>query len=421
MPKASSNNLAAERVNSERLLRRIEELAKFGATGDGGVTRLAYSEDDIRARSAVADWLAEAGIPSRVDAAGNLIARLAGRGGSRRVLATGSHLDTVVQGGRFDGAYGVMASLEAMIRIAESGTPLWYDVSLVVFSNEEGANGTPGMVGSHIVSGVPVDVDQLDHTGVPLWRRLADVGGDASALDEAVWADDSVAAFVEMHIEQGPVLEDEGADIGVVTSITGRSNLVVEITGQQQHAGTTPMTNRCDALVVAARLIGEVDALAQKGAVRVATTGRITCSPNVWNVVPGSVHLTVDLRDEDRSRITAATAHIRRLAGDLSATTGAVVDVRQGPEVLPVAMDAELADCISDAAGQLSLPSLRMPSGAGHDAQLVARTAPTAMIFVPSIGGVSHAPQENSHDHHLTQGADVLLRALRLIDERLKR
>lgn len=421
MPDSSPDCLGSERVNGERLLHRIAELSRIGGTGDGGVTRLAYSEDDVRARSAVSDWLAASGIRSRVDPAGNLIARVPGTNGSRnRALATGSHLDTVVRGGRLDGAYGVMASLEVMIRIVESGTPLRHDLSLVVFSNEEGANGTPGMVGSQIVAGIPVDVDRNDHGGVPLRERLADIGGDATALGGAAWAEDEVAAFVEIHIEQGPVLEGARADIGVVTSITGRSNLDIEITGHQQHAGTTPMAGRCDALVVASRLIAAVDALAREGAVRVATTGRITCVPNVWNVVPGSVRLTVDLRDEDQARIDAGTARIRTLAEDLGAASGAVIAVRQGPRVPPVAMDTELAECIAAAAGQLALPALSMPSGAGHDAQLIARVAPTAMIFVPSIAGVSHAPQEDSHDHHLVAGANVLLGSLRAMDERLK-
>ncbi|WP_234531515.1 Zn-dependent hydrolase [Streptomyces shenzhenensis] len=419
MLKTSTNGFASDVIDGERLLHRLRELAHIGATGDGGVTRLAYSDDDIRARSLVAEWLAEAGVKSRVDPAGNLIAHVVGRGDSRGALATGSHLDTVVRGGRFDGAYGVVASLEAMVHIVESKTPLWHDLVLVVFSNEEGANGTPGMVGSQVLCGFPVDVDQVDRAGVPLWKRIEDVGGDATALSEAVWAEDSIAAFVEAHIEQGPVLETERADIGVVTSITGRSNLDIRITGEQQHAGTTPMTDRCDALVIAARVIGEVSTLAREGVVRVATTGHITCSPNVWNVIPGLVNLTVDLRDEDDNRIAEATSRIHCLANELSTTTGASIDVRQGPQVPAVPMDHQLADCVSIAADQLALPSLHMPSGAGHDAQLIARIAPTTMIFVPSIGGVSHTPQEDSHDHHLVAGANVLLRSLRLMDQRV--
>lgn len=412
-------NRLPDHVDGARLLDRLATLGAIGATADGGVTRLAYSDDDLRARDEVAGWLASAGVAHRVDAGGNLLARVEGTANLPGAITTGSHLDTVTRGGRLDGAYGVVAAVEVIATAAAS--PLRHDVQLVAFSNEEGARGTPGMVGSHAVAGVPLDLDARDDDGVALSDRLRFVGGDPAALATARWPADEVAAFVELHIEQAQTLESSAMDIGVVTAISGRITLDVAITGRQQHAGTTVMAARADALVPAAALIVAVDAYANAGNVRVATVGRITASPNMWNVVPGSVELTVDLRDADHERLHAAVSFVRAEAERLCSPTGCVVEVRNSSAVPPTPMSDGVAECIAVAAEQLKLRWQRTVSGAGHDAQLVARVAPTAMCFVPSRGGLSHTPDEHTSDHHLVNGANVLLRTVHLLDERLDR
>lgn len=406
-------------VDELRVLARIDELAAIGATRDGGVTRLAYSEEDMRAYALVREWLAQAEIDSAIDAAGNLLACVRGSDPSLGSIALGSHLDTVVHGGRLDGAYGVVAAVEAVVQVAAGLLPPRHDITLMVFRNEEGANGTPGMVGSHAIAGNAVDTALLDYTGVSLHEQLTAVGGAPERLEHARWNRGDLAAFLELHIEQGPTLEEAAVDIGIVTCITGRVNLAVTVTGRQQHAGTTPMALRCDALVVAARLIGAVDELARTGAVRVATTGRICCSPNVWNVIPGDVRLVVDLRDESADRLDRAQEQVRRLARVIAGESGASIDVDDGPRVEPVSMDENLGAYVAMAADQLSLTHLSMPSGAGHDAQLLAQIAPTVLFFVPSVGGISHAPEEASSDHHLVAGAALVLQTLGLLDSSL--
>jgi len=409
-------------IDGDRLVRRLAELAAVGAAPGGGVTRLAYSPADVEGRTLVAGWLREAGLEVSVDAAGNLLGRLRGTAGLPGALGTGSHLDSVVAAGPLDGAYGVVAAVEVAAALARGGG-LAHDLVVVGFSNEEGARGTPGMVGSLAVAGAlaPEQLAAPDDEGVPLARRLRDVGGDPDRLADAVWAPGSPAGWIELHVEQGPVLHARDLRIGVVTAITGRVTLDVVVTGAANHAGTTPMDLRRDAAVAAAHVVLAVHDLAAPSApggpaVRVATTGVVRTEPGVRNVVAGSAVVGVDLRDESDARIDAALARLEARCAEIGASTGTQVRIVPGSRVAAVAMDPALAGCVARAADDLGLSRLDLPSGAGHDTQVLAAVTPVAMVFVPSVDGVSHAPQERTEPADLVAGARTLLRALHHAD-----
>lgn len=411
---AAAGLLAA--VDGRRLLDRLAALARIGGLPGGGVTRLAYSPEDVRARELVAGWMAEAGLQPSVDPAGNLLGRRPG-GGARGLLAIGSHLDSVVEAGPLDGAYGVVAAVEVADALTRAGVRLRHDLVVVAFSNEEGARGTPGMVGSQAIAGLLTDADLAapDAEGVPLGERIAASGGDPGRIAAAAWRE-PLAAFLELHIEQGPVLDAAPAVVGVVTGVTGRANVDVHVTGVANHAGTTPMRARRDALVAAAELVLAVQRLGRDGHVRVATAGQISAAPGVWNVVPGAATLTVDIRDADDARVDRAIELLREAAAGVAARTGTRIEVRRGPSVPAVPTDPRLAGAVAAAADALGLPRLNLPSGAGHDAQVMARLGPVGMAFVPSVAGVSHSPRERTRPEHLVAGANVLLNALLTAD-----
>ncbi len=406
-------------VSRARLLARVEELGAVGRTAAGGVTRLAYSGPDVAGRDLVAGWGRGAGLAVEVDAACNLVGRRRGDGSGLGVLATGSHLDSVVDAGRLDGAYGAVAAFECATALHEAGVVLRHDLAVVGFSNEEGARGTPGMVGSLAIAGHPLDLDRPDDEGVRLGDRLSAAGGDGDAVASAAWAPGSVAAFLELHIEQGPVLERAAATIGVVEGITARANVELLVTGHPRHAGTTPMDRRRDALAAAARLVLAVEELATSGAVRVATAGRLDVDPGVRNVVPGAATVSVDVRDADETRLELAIVELGHRAADIARRTGCGIELRRGPQVAAVPTDEGLRALIASAAKDRGFATLQLPSGAGHDAQVMAALGPVGMIFVPSKDGVSHAASEGTSPDDLVAGAEVLLHALLATDAAL--
>ena len=407
---------ASLRVNGDRLLHDIDSLAEIGAGQEGtGISRPGFSPAEDAAREFMRSLAARSGLATRVDAAGNLIASRCGQGPVAPTLVLGSHLDTVVNGGRLDGAYGVLAAFEVLRVLAEQGVTTTVEPMAVAFSNEEGALYPCPFFGSRAYSGLPVDVDCPGRDDVPLRGPLARAGGDPGHVESASAAG-AVAAYLELHIEQGPVLENDSVPIGIVNSICGRTILDIDLCGQTSHAGTTPMTARADALAAAARVMLAVETVsAVRRLCAVSTTGRIEAHPNVTNVIPGTARLSAEIRDGSAASLAAAEEAILADISRIAAETGVRIEARVTTRSSPVRTDSSLFSAIADAAAGLNLKSAPIASGAGHDAQIVARIAPIGMIFVPSRAGLSHAPGEDTSAEHLVAGADVLLQtALKL-------
>ncbi len=401
------------RADGTRMLACLRELALIGADPRGGLSRLGLTKAESQARAFIGELSRSAGLVTEIDPAANLFVRRPGADRGKPVLLMGSHLDTVVQGGWLDGAFGVAAAVEALRVITELGADLACEPVAVAFANEEGALIQEPFWGSRaICGGLGEALAAADEAGRPARDYLAEAGGDPGRLAEAAWEPDRIRAFLELHIEQGPVLERLGLPIGIVDGIVGRTILEAEIRGVQQHAGTTPMPDRCDALAAAAELVLRIRQIAAEDQTcSTATVGHLEVSPNTTNTIPGLVRLRADIRDTDTGRLARAESAVLAAAARTQQATGCQVTVQTTLRSPPARTDPGLREVIATTAAELGLPGQVMPSGAGHDAQIVARIAPVGMIFVPSRGGVSHAPSEDTSDAALVRGADVLLRA----------
>lgn len=405
------------RISADRLLRRIKQYAEIGRDRRGGVTRPGFGEADREARARLAAEVREEGLSATVDAAGNLLIHRDARSLARErpVLLLGSHFDTVVNGGALDGAYGVLAAVEVLQTLAESGIGTAHEVVVVAFANEEGALFPQPFWGSMVVAGrlAALPSEPRDHAGNPLREHLARAGGDLSDLASAVWPAGSLAGYLEVHVEQGPVLEQTGHRIGVVDVISGRTVLTVEFTGTAAHAGTTPFEYRRDPVPAAARAITAAEHLSrEERRCRVATVGRVEVHPNSPNTVADSVRLTVDLRDGEQDRLRQAEHALLETFETIAAESGVQVTLRSATRSEPVRTDSALRAAITRGADGLNLSTTTLPSGAGHDAQIIADVAPVGLFFVPSIGGTSHVPTEDTLPGDLVAGAEVLLRTV---------
>ncbi|MFI6639121.1 M20 family metallo-hydrolase [Streptomyces sp. NPDC050504] len=403
-------------INGARLLDRIDRFAEIGGDENGGVTRMGFGPADREARSALVQEAVKAGLEAGIDAGGNVLVRRPDQGaGERPRLLIGSHLDTVANGGRLDGTYGVLAGLEVLQTLHETGTETSHEIVVAAFANEEGALFPQPFWGSMVLAGRldALPEDPRDYTGAPLREALALTGGDLSRLDTAVWAPGSLAGYLEIHVEQGPVLERLGKPIGVVDSITGRTQLKVEVRGAAGHAGTTPMKGRRDPLVTASQIVLTVRQLAEEQRLcRVATVGRLDVSPNSPNTIAQSVQFDVDLRDSTPHGLAAAEETLRGTLAALAHQGGVEVTAEATIRTAPVLTDRRLRAAVTRSAEELGLAHETLPSGAGHDAQVIADIAPVGMIFVPSTGGVSHVPEEHTAPEDLVTGVDVLLRTV---------
>lgn len=413
--------MAAPRVDGARLRRDLAALARFGATGSGGVNRASYSAADSAARQWYADRCAEAGLTLWEDGLGNMFVQrgpvkdtAAGPPSDTAAVWTGSHLDTVPDGGRFDGALGAIAALECVRRLAELGLDLARPVRAVVFADEEGSYGH--LLGSHgVVDGYTErQLSELTgRDGDRLLDALAACPWTAGPASGTQVSPSEIHSFVELHIEQGPALELAGADIGIVTSIVGLGGGTAEFVGQADHAGTTPMNQRRDALRAAAAFLAELPAVAASvSPAAVITCGLVAVEPGAANVVPRLARLVIDFRDPDPGRLRALSAAIGAAADRAAAQCGTGAAWRPTPLVEPVPLDPGVQAAVSRAASGLGLSGRAMPSGAGHDAQNLARIVPTGMIFVPSVAGRSHSPAEYTAGGDLENGANVLLATL---------
>ena len=390
----------------------LSELAAIGQSPRGGVTRVAWSDDLFRAYAWIGERMHELGLDVEIDAAGNLVGRW--NVGSGKAVAIGSHLDTVPSGGQLDGAFGVVGALHAVSLLRAEGftpsRPLW----VIAFMDEEGTRFNTALFGSHAFTGGAVSdfADRVDTAGTTLRDAMARAGHDVDCTRDAKRID-QLAAFLEMHIEQGPLLEAEDLDIGVVTSIVGLRGYRVHLHGEANHAGTTPMRLRRDALAGAARIALQLREFARSRSDVTANVGKIAVEPAGANVVPGLADFTIDVRAASPAAVEELAQFVEGTVAEIAGEEQLEFDLATTFSLDPLELDSDMVDAIERAAVAEGARWRRMPSGAGHDAMLVGRHVPTGMIFVPSRGGISHSPEEYTSPAQLELGTRVLAAAPR--------
>jgi N-carbamoyl-L-amino-acid hydrolase len=401
------------RVNADRLMTSLRSLGAIGKT-DTGAQRVAYTEADRAARAFTLDLMRAAQLDASVDAAGNLLGRRAGTDPSLPPLLFGSHVDSVPNGGDYDGPVGSLSAIEVARTLAERGARTRHPLEVVVFQNEEG-----GLIGSLAMIGAltPAHLDRTSQSGMTIRDGIAAIGGAPEALASAARKAGSIAAYLELHIEQGGTLDAESVQIGVVEGIVGIGWWEVTVEGAANHAGTTPMDRRQDALLSAARFIQEVNRVVRATPGRqVGTVGRIEARPGAPNVIAGVVRLSLELRDLDAATIRRLYGEIEQAAHAIGRADGTTFSFRQTSENIPALSTPEVRDAVRAAARALGLSTKDLPSGAGHDAQDMAKIGPMGMIFIPSVDGISHSPREFSRPEDIANGANVLLHAVLGLD-----
>ena len=403
-------------ANARRIEQRITALSAFGANPEGGVSRVAFSDADIAGRDYIKELMRQAELEVRVDTAGNIIGRRAGSDPDLPVIMMGSHIDSVPGGGNYDGDVGVIGAIEVAQLLHEKGVTTRHSLEVVSFTDEEG-----GVIGSLAMTSKAgtTTLDVVSHSGNTIRGGIRAVGGDPDRLELARRKPGELKAFIELHIEQGAILEESGIDIGVVEGIVGIRWWDVTVDGVANHAGTTPMNQRHDAMLSAAELTLAVNRVATTMPGRqVATVGKIRAEPGAPNVIPGRVVLSLEIRDLNADKM--------QLVFDaIEAEARSIAKLRQTPirftevdvALTPAPTDKRMRRIIAEAAQSLDLTHNLMPSGAGHDAQHMTRIAPTGMIFVPSVGGISHSPKEYTSPEDMANGVNVLLRTVLAIDD----
>jgi beta-ureidopropionase / N-carbamoyl-L-amino-acid hydrolase len=421
-PSVLSSQLAQLRINGDRLLHRIKELGDIGAitgvNGEPGSARLALSDEDRDGRDLVMRWMNDLGLLATVDNIGNVIAiRADGDGNFDRPVMTGSHIDTVRTGGLYDGNLGVLAGLEILETLIEHNIPTSQPMAVGYFTNEEGARYNPDMMGSLVYCGGMTAEEAHDIVGIDgtcVGDELTRIG----YLGPAPTPGPVPHSFVELHIEQGPVLEVEGIRMGAVTGVQGISWQELTISGQSNHAGTTPMSMRHDPGYVAARVAVFVRELAvSMGHPHVGTVGQITLHPNLVNVVAAKATITVDLRNTDEAKLQESERRLGDFLVVVADEEGVTISSRPLARFEPVAFDERVIELVESTASSLGNTVKRLPSGAGHDAQMIARMCPTAMIFTQSHHGISHNPAEYTDPEDLVMGANILLQVMLQLSE----
>jgi allantoate deiminase len=401
-------------IDVDRLWLRLSELAKIGRFEGGGVTRLSFTEEERAAKDLVASYMREAGLAVREDAAGNLIGRREGRMEDAPTVLTGSHLDSVRNGGDFDGPLGVLGAVEALQTMDERGVETELPVEVVAFTDEEGARFSFGMIGSRATAGtlVPEHLASEDENGLSIAEAMRAAGLDPGRVDEAARERGSVYAYVELHIEQGRILESKNLSVGVVTGIAGPAWLRFTLVGEAAHAGTTPMNLRRDALAATAVVIGSIEREAGRTGTSVGTVGQLDLSPGGINIIPGQVTFSLDLRDIDEGVRNEVEARIMHEAALLCEKRGVELETKTLQRLPPAPCSALVRDAAREACKTLGFESFGLASGAGHDGMHLTELCPVGMIFVRSKGGLSHNPAEYSSKDDCAAGAEVLYRTL---------
>jgi N-carbamoyl-L-amino-acid hydrolase len=413
---------ADPRVDGQALRRRIEELSVFGRPDGGtfadGVSRVAYSDADVKGREYVMGLMRTAGLETRIDPAGNIFGRRPGGDSSLPPILFGSHIDSVPSGGNFDGDLGSLSALGAIEALNVARVDTTHPLEMVVWANEEGVAFARGLAGSRIVAGdvKPADMDQV-WNGMTRGECIRRIGGAPERIMDAAKAKGSWHCYFELHIEQGGTLERASIPVGVVEGIVAIDRYDAVVAGVANHAGTTPMNDRQDALLAASQLALAVrDVVTREPGRQVGTVGKLDISPNAPNVIPGSARLTIELRDLSVKKLEALAESIRARARDIASSTRTSIEITRASQNPPATASPELQAAIERVSAVMNLETTRLPSGAGHDAQMMAQLAPMAMIFVPSVGGVSHSPKELTRWDDCTRGADVLLQAVLAAD-----
>src|SRR6266508_1495771 len=403
------------RVDGARVNQHLADLSRFGRNPQGGVSRVAFSQADTEGRTFAMDLMRQAGLDARIDPVGNLVGARPGSQPGALPILVGSHIDSVPEGGNYDGDVGSLAAIEVAQTLGERGYRNRHPLHVVIWCDEEsGLTGSRGYIGDL----PPGELTSPGRDGVPLADKIRRIGGDPDRIAAARHAPGSIAAYVELHIEQGAILDERGLEIGIVEGIVGIHHYDVTIHGFANHAGTTPMDRRRNALLAAAELTLAVDRIVKSVPGRqVGTVGRLLVHPDAPNVIPGQVDLTVELRDLSSSTITSLWDRIHAEALDIVRKYDTTLDFVLQHTNDPALSDPQIRAVIADAVAGLHLSSQLMPSGAGHDAQDLARIGPMGMIFVPSVKGISHSPLELTRPQDVTNGANVLLQTVVRLDQ----
>lgn len=402
------------RVNGARLNAHLTELAQFGKTPEGGTSRVAYSELDLQARQYAMKLMREAKLDVSIDAAGNIVGRRNGNDATLKPLMIGSHIDSVPAGGSYDGQVGSMGAIEVAQTLSENNVRLRHPLEVVIFQNEEG-----GTMGSAAISRglTEQDLNLVTNSRKTIREGIKFIGGDPDKLAGAVRKKGDLAGYVELHIEQGGTLYQEKINIGVVEGIVGVHWWDVTIEGFANHAGTTPMNQRQDALLAAAKYVDAVNRVVTSIPGRqVGTVGKLQAFPGAYNVIPGKVLTSLGLRDLDSAKVKMIFEKIQAEVREIEKLTGTKFDFKQVSDSQPAPTDGRFRQIIDEQAKQLGFTTKLLPSGAGHDAQEIADLCPIGMIFIPSRDGISHSPREFSQPEDITNGANVLLYTLVKLD-----
>lgn len=402
------------RVNGPRIVEHLTALSQFGKNPQGGVSRVAFSEADRQGREYVVGLMRAAGLDVSIDAAGNIMGRRGASDSTLKPLVMGSHIDSVPEGGNFDGDVGSLSAIEVVQTLTEHKLTISHSLEIIIFADEEG-----GTIGSHALSGEITDkqLNLVSNSGKTIRDGIKFIGGDPDKLGSIRRKRGDIAAYLELHIEQGGILDTEKINIGVVEGIVGITQWEVKIEGFANHAGTTPMNQRRDAMLAAAKFIEAVNRIVTSLPGRqVGTVGKLQAWPGAYNVIPGKVVLGLELRDLDAAKVQMLYQKIRDEASEIARSTGTSFDFTETNNIVPAPTDERIRKLIDETARSLSLSTKWLPSGAGHDAQEIARLCPVGMIFVPSVGGISHSPKEYSRPEDIANGANVLLHTLLKLD-----
>ncbi|GAA0492244.1 Zn-dependent hydrolase [Salinibacillus aidingensis] len=398
-------------INRKRLINHIEELSQIGRTENGGINRFSFTDEEKKANKLVEDYMKEAGLSVHYDAIGNLIGSVEGTEDLPAILL-GSHIDTVPDGGKYDGPVGVLSAIEVMHTLKDQGIKPKHPVKVISFRDEEGTRFGFGMIGSRAVAGTLTteDLQREDQNGITIEQAMKDDGLEIDHLDTAQL--ENIKAYLEIHIEQGKVLEFNHTGVGNVTGIAGPLWLKFHLEGLAEHAGATPMDQRHDALTAASHIITEIEKIANQFQDAVATVGKVAVKPNGVNVIPGEVEFTADIRSIDESERNSIEQKIKDFAQNIANDRNVSLQISELQRVEPVLCDEDIQKAIKESIHELEENVVSLPSGAGHDAMQFKNNFPVGMIFVRSVNGISHNPKEYSLDEDIEQAANVLYKTL---------